>query len=284
VRMPKKFLLLSWLLLCAGLVRAQSEEARWAKWETEADTLMAREQFAEAAGLYSKIISESKLTEKDQYKTLYKRAICYYRIGELNKCLADLNRYLPEFPDNPKPHILRALVYRQQNDLANQLADLQKAIITLKGAAPELARWRGALLLEQGDFEGAKKDFLSVAITGDDAEVETNLGVVYYSLGKPDSALSRINKAIVIDVNYPSSYVYAGTICLQEENYPLALKYLRLGLRVDPDNRNAQFYTGVALVELDQTEEGCRYLRKAFAAGEDEAAGYLKRDCFDVEK
>ena len=118
----------------------------------------------------------------------------------------------------------------------------------------------------------------------DDAELETNLGFVYYSLGHLDSALLCFNKAIVLDVNYSTSYLYAGTFCLQEEKYELGLKYLNLALRVDPDNHSALYYKGVSLVELKKIDEGCRCLQRAFAAGEDEAADYLKEFCFEVFK
>jgi tetratricopeptide (TPR) repeat protein len=281
--MPKKYSFVLSLLCVSSLAFAQDDQIRWNKWETQADTLMNHEQHAPAAELYTKIINESKLKEKADFKVLYKRAVCYYRTEELEKSLTDLNRFIPEFPENPKPRILRALIYRQKGDLENQLSDLQKAI-EIRGPIPELLRWRGTLLSEKGEFQMAKKDLLTVAVLIDDAEIETNLGIVYYSLGKSDSALMRLNKAIVLDVNYPNSYLYAGTFCLQDENYELALKYLNLALRVDPDNHPALFYKGVSLVELNKTDEGCRCLRKAFAAGEDDATDYLKEFCFDVFK
>ncbi len=281
--MRKKYSFVVSLWCIASLAFAQDEQVRWGKWETEADTLMNHEQYAPAAERYSKIINESKLKEKADFNVLYKRAVCYYRTEELEKALADLNQFIPEFPENPKPRILRALVYRQKGDVENQLVDLQKAI-ALRGPIPELLRWRGTLLSEKGEFQSAKKDLLAVASLMDEAEVETNLGLVYYSLGKSDSALVCLNKAIVLDVNYPTSYLYAGTFCLEDENYELALKYLNLALLVDPNNRSALFYKGVSLVELKKTDEGCRCLRKAFEAGEDEAADYLKEFCFEVFK
>jgi hypothetical protein len=71
---------------------------------------------------------------------------------------------------------------------------------------------------------------------------------------------------------------------LQEEKFDLALKYLELALRLEPGNRAALFYKGVSLVELKRTDEGCRCLQRAFNAGEDDAADYLKEYCFDVFK
>jgi tetratricopeptide (TPR) repeat protein len=183
----------------------------------------------------------------------------------------------------PRAKLLRALIYRQLGDTDNQLIDLEK-VIEAQGISPDLLRWRATLLLEKNEFQKAKADLLIVKNFMDDAELETNLGLVNYSLGNLDSALVCLNKAIELDVTYPASYVYAGSFCLQEEKFELALEYLNLGLRLDPTNRAAIFYKGVALVELKRTNEGCSCLRKAFAAGEDDAADYLKEYCYEVYK
>jgi len=281
--MPKKFRLLYFLLCISSLAFGQDDQTRWSKWETEADTLMNHQNFSGAASLYSKIISECKFSEKSDYRFIYKRAVSYYSENNFDSALVDMNRFVPEFPESPQARILRALIYRQKGDSENQLTDLQKAI-ELRGPTTELIRWRGALLADKGDFKAAKKDLEEVKVFQDDAELETNLGFIHYNLGSLDSALVCFNKAIVLDVNYSPSYLYAGTFCLQEEKFDLALKYLNLGLRIDPTNHSALFYKGVSLVELKRTDEGCRCLQKAFNAGEDDAADYLKEYCFDVFK
>ena len=281
--MPKKVSFL-YLLLCFAISAfAQDEQTRWSKWETDADTLMNHQDFAGAAALYSKIISECQFKEKTDYKFLYKRAVSYYSGSDFDNALADMNRFVTEFPESPQARILRALIYRQKGESNNQLIDLQKAI-DLRGSSTELIRWRGGLLADKGEFKAAKKDLEEVKLFQDDAELETNLGFIYYSLGSLDSALVCFNNAIVLDVNYSPSYLYAGTFCLQDEKFELALKYLDLALRIEPTNRAALFYKGVSLVELKRTDEGCRCLKKAFDAGEDDAADYLKEYCFDVFK
>ncbi len=281
--MPKKVSLLGLLLSFASMVFAQDAMTRRAKWETDADTLMNHEDFAGAAALYSRIISECTFKEQSDYRFIYKRAVSYYSESRFDSALTDMNHFVSEFPESPQARILRALIYRQKGDTTNQLNDLQKAI-DLRGSTPELIRWRGALRADKGDFKGAKKDLEEAKVFTDDAELETNLGFIYYSLGSLDSALVCFNKAIVLDVNYSASYLYAGTFCLEDERYELALTYLELALRIDPANRSALFYKGASLVELKRTDEGCRCLQKAFDAGEDDAADYLKEYCFDIFK
>lgn len=267
----------------SGVASAQDEHARWTQWETEADTLMSHQDFAGATKLYTKIIEESKLKDKSNFKPLYKRAVSYYSAGDLDHALVDVDRFIVEFPESPQPRLLRALINRQKDDEQAQLIDLQKAI-DLGNTNPQLIYWRGTLLAAKGENERAKKDFLYVKKIGDDAEVETALGTVYRSLGKSDSAFICLNNAIVLDVNYSPSYIYAGSFCVEDEKYELALKYLNLALRVDAENRSAIFYKGIALVQQEKLDEGCSCLRKALDKGEDDAADYLKEFCFDVFK
>ncbi|QLH31908.1 MAG: hypothetical protein HWD62_05205 [Cyclobacteriaceae bacterium] len=62
------------------------------------------------------------------------------------------------------------------------------------------------------------------------------------------------------------------------------MKFLDVALRLDPENLQALFYKGIALVELKREDEGCRCLNKAFYDGVDDAADYLKQYCYEVLK
>jgi tetratricopeptide (TPR) repeat protein len=279
----KNFSILICLLIGVQFAAAQDEQERWTKWETKADTLMSRQDFAGATKLYTKIIDESKLKDKSNFKSLYKRAVSFYSAGDLDHALTDVDKFIAEFPESPQPRLLRALIDQQKDDADAQLIDLQKAI-ELGNDNPQLIFWRGTLFAAKGENEKAKKDFLFVRNIGDDAELEAALGTIYRAIGKTDSAFICLNNAIVLDVNYAPSYVYAGSFCVEDEKYDLALKYLNLALRVDAENTSAIFYKGVALVQQEKLDEGCSCLRKALDAGEDDAAEYLKEFCFDVFK
>nr|HPI79393.1 hypothetical protein [Cyclobacteriaceae bacterium] len=106
----------------------------------------------------------------------------------------------------------------------------------------------------------------------------------YYNLEQVDSAFVSINKAIELEPTYLPAYLYGGSFGLQEGNNELALKYLEVALRLDPENLNALFYKGIALLELDRVDEGCSLLAKAFYAGEDDAGDYLKEKCYTLTK
>jgi tetratricopeptide (TPR) repeat protein len=257
--------------------------AQHAQWETEADTLMNRQQFEEAAKLYSKVITTRGLKERDDYRTLYKRAFSYYYTGEFDKALKDLDVFLPEFPRVAQAYVLRAFICRELDNAGGQLESIQKAI-ELQRDNLELVRWRGSLFLQKSEYQLAKADFLVVRSQSDDPELETNLALAYYSLSNIDSALIAINKSIELDATYEPAYLYGGSFCLETEKYAKSLEYLNLALLVNPENANAMFYKGMVLVELKKETEGCRLLAKAFNAGQDDAAGYLKERCYDIFK
>lgn len=272
------------LVICFSIPKLSvAQEPVWKKWEVEADTLMGRQDFEQAIRLYTNVIQESKLAEKANFRSVYKRAIGYYSLGDFENALKDISLFIPEFPQNYQAQVLTALIYRQEGDAEKQLLALNKAI-ELQIGNVQLIKWRGTLYVEKGEFALAKQDLLSVRALQDDPELETNLGLVYYSTGKLDSALLAINKSIELDATYEPAYLYAGTFCLEAEQYELGLKYLNLALLIDPENVNALFYKGVALVELKKVDQGCSALRKAFAAGKDEAGDYLKENCYDFER
>lgn len=271
------------LVVSAITIAGFSQNPKWTAWETEADTLMSQQKFKEAAKLYSKVIDASKLKDKTSYRSLYKRAVAYYSDSDFQKAIKDMDRFIPEFPENYQAHVLRALAYRESGDVDNQLKDVEAAL-ELSGGEPQIMKWRASLLMEKGEYKLAKDDLVIVKQFQDDPEVEMNLAFAYYSLDNPDSAMMAINKSIELDATFGPAYLYGGSFSLEQENYEMALKYLNVALKLDPDNVTALFYKGVALVELKKEAEGCSCLSKAFMAGQDDAADYLKQYCYGIEK
>lgn len=271
------------LFVCAIAQTGFAQNPKWAAWETEGDTLMGQQKFKEAAKSYTKVIEASKLKDKASYRSLYKRAVAYYSDSDFQKAIKDMDRFIPQFPENYQAHVLRALAYRELGDVDNQLKDIEAAL-ELTGGEPQIMKWRASLLMDKGEYKAAKDDLLIVKQFQDDPEVEMNLAFAYYSLDKPDSAMLAINKSIELDGTFGAAYLYGGSFSLEQENYELALKYLTVALKLDPENVTALFYKGIALVELKKEEEGCRCLSKAFMAGQDDAADYLKQYCYGIEK
>ena len=279
--MVRKLLLI--LITAFTATVAYAQNPKWQEWETEADTLMSHEDFAGAEKLYTKIIEESKLQERQNYRPLYKRSVAYYSQGDFKNALSDIERFIPQFQDSYQARILRALCYRELGETDKQLEDVEKAL-ELSGGEPQLLKWRAGLLVEKKEYKQGIEDLLLVRQLQDDPEVEINLAFAYYSTDKVDSALLAINKAIELEATFLPAYLYGGSFSLEQARYELAVKYINIALMLEPTNATALFYKGVALIELKKEDEGCSCLRKAFYAGQDDAGDYLKQYCYGVEE
>ncbi|MBX7127200.1 MAG: tetratricopeptide repeat protein [Cyclobacteriaceae bacterium] len=279
--MRKWFLLLPGLFLVVAGAWSQTM-SRAKSFEVQGDTLMRNEQFAEAAKLFTKSIEISGLKEPGDFNALYKRAVCYYQSEQFDNALKDLEQFIPNFPNARQPYILRALIYREMDEQDKVLEQLEQ-VTALGDADPRLTKWKASLLIEAGRFEQAKRDLLAVRETEDDAETETYLAFAYFNMNQPDSAILCINKSIELDVTYAPAYLYAGTFLVQAHRYDEAITYLNLALRLDPNNANALFYKGAALIEQKKTDAGCSCLSRSFYLGNDDAQGYLKEYCYDID-
>lgn len=260
-----------------------AQEPKWKQWEVEGDTLMNRQDYVGAIKLFSKVIKKSKLSDKTAYPSVYKRAVCYYSIGKLDEALKDVDTFMVEYPSLFQAFILKAFIFRETDNVDGQLAALEEAL-NLQPGDPGLIKWRSALYLDKGEYEKVRNDLQYVKAIQNDPEVEMYLGFAYYNMEQVDSAMSSLNMAIEMDPTYLPAYLYGGSFSLQESNNELALKYLDVALRLEPDNTTAQFYKGLALVELERIDEGCSLLAKAFYAGEDDAGDYLKEHCYKLIK
>ncbi len=279
----KKILFFSFVWILSGLsLTSWSQSPRWKAWEVKGDTLYNHQDFKGAIKFYNKAIAVSKLKDKAVYRAVYKRAVSYYSMGEYPNALKDLDIFIPVFPEVSQAKLLKAFIYRELGDDEKQLTNLNEAM-ELQPPSPDLLKWRGLLYLQKSEFATSKKDLLLARELGDDSEVETYLGLSYYNLKQKDSAFVSFNKSIELDATHLPAYLYAGSVSIEDGNFSQGLQYVNLALRLDPKNKEAIFYKGIALVELKKTDEGCSCLNRAFYAGVDDAGDYLKEYCFQVE-
>jgi tetratricopeptide (TPR) repeat protein len=246
--------------------------------EVEADTLVARQDYAGALALYSKIITKSKPQTEEEYQLYYKRAVCYYGLQNFSEALRDINLVLEKYPQ-PQAKLLRAYIYQELGNYDAQLEDLNE-LVAMNPDSPELLQWRATVLMEAGKYSEAQTDIKKVLTYQSSPELKSYLGLTYYYLEDPDSALLIFDEIIAEVPQFSQAYLYAASLCLDEDAYELALAYLDKALTFDPTNPTLEFYKGIALVETGKEKEGCRCLAKAFEAGVDDVADYLKEYCY----
>ncbi len=247
--------------------------------EAEGDTLLNHQDFEGAIKIYNNIVELSKLNDTESKGVLYKRAICFYSVGEFQKALDDLQIFIPEYPVFSRAKLLRAFVNRELGNTQAQLDDINELLL-LDSANPDLLKFKASIFLETEKYREAKTALLDLQKIVNDEEIETQLGFTYSNLNEPDSAFAHYDSALSINGGYSPAYIYISSLCLEQEAYALALTYVDLGLRLEPENLTLQFYKGIALAETENLTEGCRLLAKSFYSGMDQAGDYLKQYCY----
>jgi tetratricopeptide (TPR) repeat protein len=248
--------------------------------EVQADTLLNRQDFIGALKLYNKVLKAKKSKEPDFI--LYKRAICYYSLGEFEKALKDLAIFLPAYPTFPQGKLLRAFVNRELGDAKAQLEDINE-LLAQNPYSVDLIRWKAGILIELEEYRQARDILQNLAYRERDEEIELYLGLAYYYLENPDSALLHFDEAIGLNGGYVPAYVYAASLCVEQAAYDLALTYCNLGLRLDSQNVDLILDKGIALVEKGNLDDGCSCLAQAFYQGADGAKGYLTEYCYNAD-
>jgi len=266
------------LATSAFIAGAQPKSDRDASLEVQADTLMARENYAAALLLFDKIIQTSKFKKPDDYAVFYKRAYCRYELTQYDEALKDVNQYLEQVPDD-QARLLRLYINQELGNTNAQLDDLN-TFIAANPSNTELLRWRASVLMQTDRYAEAQRDIRQLMVYEPGPEIKSYLGLTYFYQNDIDSALVIFDEVIATDPSYIQTYLYAGSLCLDEGQYDAALFYIDKGLKQEPTNHTLALYKGIALVEKDNDTEGCRWLTKAFNAGEDDAAGYLKQYCY----
>jgi tetratricopeptide (TPR) repeat protein len=246
--------------------------------EIEVDTLVGRQEYAKALEIYNKLIEKSKLKTEEDYQLYFKRAVCHYGLQDFNAALNDVNVVIEKYPQ-PQAKLLRAYINQELEDYEAQLADLNE-LIALNPDNPEMIQWRASVLMESEKYDEAQRDIRKLLAFESTPQIKSLLGLTYYYQSNPDSALIIFDEVIKENPDFIQTYLYATSLCLDEEAHELALQYINKGLALDPANPTLVFYKGIALVETDQEKEGCRCLTKAFNAGIDDVADYLKEYCY----
>ncbi len=271
------------LLFSVILAEAQSKQDKIKAAEVLGDTLMSQQNFAGALSQYNKVIKSTKLKDVESRQILYKRAVCFFYLNDFNKALADLNTFIDDNPNLYRARILRAFVYREMEEPQKQLIDLNE-VLEWDPLNTDLLKWRAGLMVETGLYDSAITEFKRIQLYGNDEETELYLGLCYYNLAKPDSALIHFDESIKINGGYVPAYLYAASVHLEEESFEEAKSYIDLGLMLDAQNLQLIFYKGIVLVETGNQDEGCRLLNKAFYGGIDDASDYLVEYCYPKEE
>ena len=268
------------MLMSPFFAYTQSKDDRRMR-ELEADTLLNKQEYSVALESYNKLIEELKPSTEEEYQLYYKRAVCYYGLKEFEAALKDVNVFLEKYPQE-QAKLLRAYIHQELGNYEAQLADINE-LLAKNPENPELLQWRASVFMEWEKYPEAQKDIRKLLSYQSSPQLKSYLGLSYYYQSNSDSALMLFDEVIAEDPGFVQTYLYAASLCMDEEAYDLSLTYIQKGLQVEPSNMTLIFYKGIALVETRKVLEGCRCLTKAFNSGMDEVGDYLKEYCYSPE-
>lgn len=283
--MNRALIFFLWINMVVTASAQRPADSQLAKMQREAQELMQQENFSGALEIYSRIIELTGLEREEDQQVLYRRAICYYYLGKNEEALKDIDGFMPHNPGSSTPYILRSFLHRNLGNSSNVLDDLNQALTMNTGEqdSVDLMRFRSTALLSLQRYKESVEDMKFAMKDREDPEGFSVLAFAHFNLGEIEKAISSVNRAIELDFSFMPSYLYAASFLLDAGENQKALVYARLGTMADDTSDAAWFYAGLALVNMDDPDKGCKYLNKAFYLGNENAVYYLTQYCFPAE-
>jgi tetratricopeptide (TPR) repeat protein len=188
----------------------------------DGETLLEQGEWAAAAKLFEKIVSERPDSAK-----------AHYYLGLAKKNLGDL--------EAAEQHYRLAIGYD---------ADLSAAHNNL-----------GLLLLENGDLVHAESE-LHTYLSGhlEEADANFNYGLIMEASGELEKAKEHYNKAAEIDPEDPAPWFGLGDLARRRGNLKEALANYRKGREIAPENTELALKEGQTLLDLKQLDKAAAVL------------------------
>jgi tetratricopeptide (TPR) repeat protein len=268
------------MVMSSFFVSAQNRNELIA-WEVQGDTLLNRGDFKGATDLFTRLIQKTNFSSPEDYDLFYKRGLACFQSGDFESALRDVNYYKSKSGDG-QANVLKVYIYQKMNKMDDALSQID-TLEQLYSGNSELTKWKVQLLMDADRYADAKSELTSALIKDNDPKLRLLLGLCHYYLGELNEAFDVFDKLIAADPTMMEAYIYPASLCLEDSFYEKSLTYSERGLKQDSGDATLMFYKGVALYELNQNEESCRFLARAFQRGIDDAGDYLKEYCYGVE-
>jgi len=166
------------------------------------------------------------------------------------------------------------LLYSQQRQYHQALAELDRAnkMDPLLGG---LQYQRSVVLDELGRSDEALKllkDLISIKPDADSLNLLANLA---RRKGDLNLAIQSLRQAALLEPGRESNYLDFSTICMDYENYPLALEAAEIGLAHIPGSYRLQVQKGAILEKLGRFGEAEKIVQRASKLQEDNSVALL---------
>ncbi len=194
-------------------------------------------------GMYEEAMEQFKEALKVDPKFDLARENLRYLFAETGLEDPDVRRWREEVTRDPENYeaLLRLGVSYQNMGRFREAADMLGAVVE-KNGDHTLARFHLATTLKaQGFYQQALEHYLSIAGNfAKSAVFHTDLGEVYYNLGRTDESVAELNAAIKLDTDYWRSHFLLSFAFGDNGQLQEALEESRVASRLNPSFQNAE--------------------------------------------
>jgi tetratricopeptide (TPR) repeat protein len=188
---------------------------------------------------------------------------------------ADFNKAIALERDNPLGYRMRARLYRDKQDYAAAMADLEHCIKlnpTIAGAHLD----KGKLHLRLRQYNQATACFEQVVAldTANYYEPYISLGNCAYDQMRYDQAKAHYLHALELEPKSSSAIYNLGLVAHVVMQYDSALAYFHQSIALDSSFADAYWRIGVTLIEMMQYEAAIAHVDTAIAIGDPEVEYY----------
>lgn len=209
---------------------------------------------------------KDRLEEREQIRT----AQGLISRGQHAAAAALLEKVLEQSPNASWVHHALATCYVAMHRMQDARRELEKTIelsptnwVALSGL--------GNIRVALGQYEEAVKVLRAAeALNGDDAQIQSKLGVALKKLGDPAGALEHFQRALA--TLFPQDARVYEQVATALRDRGLATEAVALyddAVRRKPDHPQSRYELGVALIRVGQDDEAIKYLDEAFKAEPD---------------
>ncbi|MGE0433140.1 MAG: tetratricopeptide repeat protein [Planctomycetota bacterium] len=176
----------------------------------------------------------------DMRDALWWHSIASENAGKRDDGLADLNRLVRLFPDDPSILRQRAMIHGRNSDWAAARADLDLCVLVAPTFRDGWAD-RAAMRSNQNDLVGAISDIeQALKIDPGNALAWRNKASMLNKTGRHDDAMEAISQAIRFAPNDPGYWRWRGVARMQDGDLPGALSDYNRVLELSPDDVGAR--------------------------------------------
>lgn len=247
------------LVLATGLMQAAQSSVQI--FERAAAALLGGDYGAAERGF-----EEVLRTSPNHVASLENLGVVYSRTGRLDQAIAVYRRALALSPGNSGVRLNLGLAYMRQKSYAAALDVFQSLVQTDPGSFP--ANDIGVLFPLSDGFLGrtpteeAVRKLDAFLSSLPPAPAHLVLCKLYYQRERLDEAGRQCRKTLEIDPRFPGAHRELARVLVSQRS-PEAENELAAAIQEDPNDPEALYDLGVALVEEDRVEEAARYLERA---------------------